>query len=157
MSQLPREPKVYDDGRTVQSFKDSCDINKIVARAARAGTLSHLEQFGGRYGDFADFDYQDAMNRIAEAKSIFHALPAELRREFGNDPGRFLSFVNDPQNAERLPELLQPLAEPGRQLPSAVRGGRGQQAVQAESAVAPNEAPAQPAPEAPSDGATEES
>lgn len=157
MSMIRREPKVYGESRTSQSFKDQCDINKIIARAARAGTLSHLEQFGGRYGDFADFDFQEAQNKIAQAKSIFHALPGELRREFGNDPGRFLSFVNDPQNADRLPELLTPLAEPGRQMPSPHRRAESPSNAQSESAVAPNRAPAPPAPEAVSETATEES
>lgn len=124
MGMIPRGPKDYGPSRTEQSHKDSCDIDKILARAARAGTLSHLQLHGARYGDFADFDFQDAQNQIAKGKSIFAALPGELRREFGNDPARFFAYVNDPDNSERLPELLPHLAQPGRQHPLVDRGSQ---------------------------------
>lgn len=113
-----KQPTEYTDGRTKQSFKDSTDVNKILARFARTGTLSHLQQWGGQYGDFAGFDFQAAQNQIARANSMFHQLPAEVRREFSNEPARFFDFVNDPANAGRLHQLLPALAKPGTQLPN---------------------------------------
>jgi len=115
---LPEHPLTYDDGQTKQSFKDLTDINRIVARAAKTGTLSHLEQWGGQYGDFADFDFFEAQNKLAQAKQIFEALPAEHQREFGYEASQFFAYANDPENAGRLRELLTGIAAPGRQFPN---------------------------------------
>jgi len=122
MSILPLKQHIYDDGRTEQCHKDACDINKIIARHARAGTLSHLEQYGKQYGDLAGFDFFEAQKQMAKAKTIFHELPGELRREFGNDPSRFFEYVNDPKNVDDLAQLLPSLAKPGMQMPQPNKG-----------------------------------
>jgi len=122
MSILPLKQHIYDDGRTEQCHKDACDINKIIARHARAGTLSHLEQYGKQYGDLAGFDFFEAQKQMAKAKTIFHELPSELRREFGNDPTRFFEYVNDPKNVNKLAQLLPALAKPGTQMPKPNKG-----------------------------------
>ena len=44
MSMLKIKKKVYDDGRTKQSFKDQCDINKILKKAMRTGSIAHLQK-----------------------------------------------------------------------------------------------------------------
>ena len=62
-----KQPTDYSDGRTKQSFKDETDVNQIIAKHTRMGTLSHLEQWGGQYGDWSDFDFQEAQNQIARA------------------------------------------------------------------------------------------
>lgn len=113
---LPIKPKKYNDGRTKQSFKDSADINKILRKAQKAGTLSHLQKFEGVYGDFSDFDYQEAQIMLARGKSIFDELPSEVRNEFGNNPASFFQYVNDPANKDELAKKLPALAAPGRQL-----------------------------------------
>lgn len=110
------QPASYDDGLTKQAFKDSCDINKLLSKAQRAETLSHLQQFEPVYGDFTDIgDLLDAESRLARARSIFERLPSELRREFRNDVGEFFKYVNDPKHAGKLGELLPALAKPGVQ------------------------------------------
>ena len=81
---LTQIPKDYSDGRTKQSFKDATDINKLLKKAQRTGTLSHLEKFQGQYGDFSDFDFLEAQNNLARGKQIFEQLPSEVRREFGH-------------------------------------------------------------------------
>jgi len=108
------QPK-YPDGRTKQSFKDETDINKILHRAQKAGTLSHLQQFEGRYGDFADFDFFEATIQLTKGREVFDALPSELRREFNQSPAEFFAYVNDPANIDDLRLKLPGLAKPGRQ------------------------------------------
>ena len=103
----------YSDGRTKQSFKDETDVNLIIQKHTRMGTLSHLEQWGGQYGDLSDFDFQEAQNQIAKATSMFEELPAAVRKKFANSPEKFLEFVNHPDNSDRLAEALPELAEPG--------------------------------------------
>lgn len=111
-----KQPTDYSDGRTKQSFKDETDVNQIVAKHTRMGTLSHLEQWGGEYGDWSDFNFQEAQNQIARANSMFEQLPSAVRNQFSNDPARFLEFVNDPENADdldkKLPELAAPRTKP---------------------------------------------
>ncbi len=113
VSMLPINPKVYDDGRTKQAFKDQADVNKILKKAQRTGTLSHLQRFEGQYGDFSNFDFMEAQQQLAKANSIFEQLPSELRREFNNTPQEFFAFATNPENAGKLSKLLPELAEPG--------------------------------------------
>ncbi len=111
------EPKDYSDGRTKQAFKDSTDINKLLARAAKGETISHLAKHGAMYGDFTDIDdLLTGMTRLQKGQAIFADLPGEIRREFNQDAGAFFNYVNNPENSERLSELLPGLAERGTQL-----------------------------------------
>lgn len=107
------EPKDYSDGRTKQTFKDETDVNLIIQKHARLGTLSHLERYSGVYGDFAGFDFQEAQNQIAAANSMFEQLPANTRNKFKNSPAAFLNFVNHPDNRDDLAEKLPELAAQG--------------------------------------------
>ena len=108
---------------TNQSFKDECDINRVLDRAKHGASLSHLLQHGGSYGDFSTWDentYEDMQINLARGASIFAELPAELRDEFDNNPGKFYKFVNDPENKDRLEEIFPALSAPGRQLPDVI-------------------------------------
>ena len=111
-----KQVKKYTDGRTKQAFRDECDINLIMARAAKGGTISHLEQFEGVYADFSDFDFHEHTNKLTKGREVFDALPAEVRREFGQSPAKFFAYVNDPANINDLAEKLPGLAAPGDQL-----------------------------------------
>ncbi len=110
---LTQIPKEYSDGRTKQSFKDETDVNAIIQKHTRMDTLSHLEQWGGQYGDLSDFDFQTAQNQIAHANSMFEKLPASVRNEFSNSPEQFFDYVNDEENRNNLATLLPELAAPG--------------------------------------------
>lgn len=113
------EPEYERPGRTKQSFIDECDINKILERAQKAGGLSHLEKYGAEYSDFSEAptDLLEAHERIDRGKQIFAELPAEIRREFKQNPFEFFAFVNDPANADNLKKVLPQLAERGNYFP----------------------------------------
>ena len=120
-----KDGKPIDPDRTKQTFVDQCDINRTMDRAAHGASLSHLANYGGEYGDFSDWDantYEDMQIQLAKANTLFNDLPAELRNEFENDPGKWLAFVNDPENKERLEEIYPVLAQPGKQLPDVLGG-----------------------------------
>ena len=113
---------LYNDGRTKQAFKDETDINKVMEKAQRAGSLSHLIKHGAHYGDFSDVsDLMSAHKRIERLHEIFAEAPSNVKKEFGNDAFAFMNFVNDPANASRLNEVLPDLARPGMQLPAVRR------------------------------------
>ncbi len=113
-----KQIKKYTDGRTKQCFKDECDIKKIMARAEKAGTISHLEKYEGMYADFSEYDFHEQTTQLTKGREIFDELPAELRTEFGQSPAKFFAYVNDPANKNELLEKLPALAAPGRQLNS---------------------------------------
>lgn len=134
-----REPIVYDDGMTKQSFKDSCDINKMLKKAQKQGSLAHLIKYPEAvYGEFdGEFTLLDATQKIARAGQIFGDLPSEVRAEYGNDPIAYVTDMNTRvKNGEDIAKLLPAIAEPGSYFPNPVeRGGKG-----AGAATAPTEA-----------------
>ncbi len=116
MSMLGTKTPIYDDGRTKQSFRDETDINKLLQRAQKTGTISHLNKHEARYGDFSGFDFFEAQLRLTAGREIFDELPSEVRNEFQQSPAAFFKYVNDPANSDRLESLLPALAAPGRQM-----------------------------------------
>lgn len=92
-------------GRTKQSFKDECDINRIMARFAKTGLIEHLSQRAPTFGDIQDIDFQGCMDIVAFAREQFAALPSELRDRFANDPGRLLDFLQNPENKAEAEKL----------------------------------------------------
>lgn len=107
-------PPSEEEYSALQSFRDECDLNLIVARNDHAVFERFADRVAaGFYADLAAVpDYQDAQNFILEARSAFDDLPAELRKEFDNDPSKFLEFIDrgDRADFERL-GLVQPLGQ----------------------------------------------
>ncbi len=112
-----KQVKKYTDGRTKQSFKDECDINLIMERAARGGTISHIAKYEGMYADFSDYDFGTHIQKLTQGREVFDGLPAEVRREFGQSPQAFFDYVNDPVNMAKPNFGLPALAKRGTQLP----------------------------------------
>lgn len=151
-----KNPVLYGDGRTKQSFKDQADINKILMKAQRAGGLSHLAKHGAQYGDFTDVpDLLTAYSRLQRAEQIHAELPSELRREFPTWD-KFFTYVNDPANADQLEERIPALAKPGRQRPAVIRSAASEADPKVVSAPAEPSTPSEPpsAAPAPSEGAS---
>lgn len=90
------------DGKTKQSFKDECDINKIMARFQQTGLIDFVNNNQARYLDCDGVDYQNAMLTVANANSMFQQLPSSVRAFFENNPALFVDFASNPEN---LPEM----------------------------------------------------
>lgn len=91
--------------RVKQSFADECDINQILAKYKKTGVIDHVSK-NAQYVDCpTGLDFHDAQNLILQAQSTFDELPAHVRKEFNNDPTRFLTFVENPDNLKRMAEL----------------------------------------------------
>ena len=117
-------PDVEFDDKAKQSFKDSCDVNKILKKAQRTGSLAHVEKYPeNMYGEFEGVDLLGAFERDQRAKEMFADLPSEVRAEFGHDPYTFFGFATDPANIKRLAELIPEIAEPGAYFPNPVKAG----------------------------------
>lgn len=87
-----------------QEFKEECDINTIVRNFGLTGEVP----VGLKAPEYAEYesvmDYQTAIQAVMEAEERFMEMPAHVRREFDNDPQRFLEFCTDKQNLPRLKE-----------------------------------------------------
>lgn len=92
-------------GRTKQSFRDECDINKLMRKYEQSGQLPASVRVGS-YGDFAtDVDLLAAQLLIKSAEAQFDSLPARVRERFRNSPEEFLKFVQDRKNQEEARKL----------------------------------------------------
>ena len=143
-------PLEYKDGLTKQSFKDQCDINKMLKKAQTVGSIAHLAKYPeATYGEFdGEFDLLTAARKMERAGEIFAELPSEVRGEFGNNPLEFVAFAAKPENNARLREILPAIAEPGSYFPNPVqRGGQGAGAATAPAGdqVVPEPTPVEPA------------
>ncbi len=91
------------EGRTKQSFSEESNINIIMAKYEKTGMLDHLATHQGRYGDFIGGpDYHQALSALRAADEAFETIPAGVRARFDNDPAKFLSFVQDPENLDEM-------------------------------------------------------
>ncbi|AXL14689.1 internal scaffolding protein [Microviridae sp.] len=89
-----------------QAFKDECNINNIMNKYQETGLIDHMNSFKAQQGDFSEvLDYQSVMNQVIDARESFLDLPSTIRKEFDNDPTKFLDFVNDPSNKDKMIEL----------------------------------------------------
>lgn len=76
----------------IQSFADSCDVNKLVSRFLSGQNVQFVQR-EGFYGDYvnAPKDLTEAMHMISSARSDFDSLSAEIRAKFDNDFNKYVA------------------------------------------------------------------
>lgn len=83
--------------KTEQSYKDECNIDFIISNFVKTG----IDPREGRQMSYVDCtqvkDFQSAQNLIAETKSMYYALPSEIRDEF-KTVDKYLEYVSNPEN-----------------------------------------------------------
>lgn len=118
------EPMV---GRCKQSFKDQCDVHRIISQYDRTGLITHVNTATAEYGDYSEVnEYKESLERVIAANAAFMALPSDIRKRFGNDAGEFFEFASNPANGDALVDMglaYAPLDTPassgdGEQLPT---------------------------------------
>ena len=106
-----------------QNMKDEQDVNAIMDKWRRTGDPGIFQKTNGEFIDATEaVDYQTALNIIKDAESAFIALPSALRKELDNSPAKFLEFMHDPANADKIQEYglvetpiqapVEPVADP---------------------------------------------
>lgn len=95
------------DSLTQQHFKQEVDIKNIIRKYDRTGLVQNVRKGQAMYGDFTASvnEYADALNLVIQAQENFAQLPSKIREAFGNDPGRYLEEVGNPDNNEKMYEL----------------------------------------------------
>lgn len=88
-----------------QSFKDECDINRIMAKYQKTGLVTWLNDRAPQFADFTQIDFQECMNTVAQAKEMFAQLPSQVRKRFSNDPQELLAFMERDENYDEALKL----------------------------------------------------
>lgn len=87
---------------TQQQFKEDCDVNLILAKYMETGSVTHtrnVEQ--GAYLDLANLpDYQEQLDNVIAARTMFEQLPAMIQKRFAFDPQQLIDFLGDPNNRD---------------------------------------------------------
>ena len=96
---------VCGPGKTEQAHKKQTDINYILEDYRRSGLIKHAAKNKGVYDDVPAVDFQEAMLLVTNAQNMFMELPSDMRKRFGNDPGAFLNFVQDPGNKQEMARM----------------------------------------------------
>lgn len=90
---------------TKQSFTKECDINTILAKYQKTGAIDHVNKHEASYGFATSLGFQEALELVAKGQKMFEELPSTIRTKFENDPGKFLDFVQNPENIKEMQEL----------------------------------------------------
>lgn len=95
-----------EESLTHQEFAEESDINVIIDRFGIGENPIEAQEWVTNV-DIADAPntYMDVMNQLNQARDQFMSLPAKVRSQFDNDPGRFVDFVSDPNNGDELVRL----------------------------------------------------
>lgn len=124
---------------TVQSEKDSSNINTIVGRFLKNGFLGNVRPgapnvplrgpgdlpYLGMF-DLSEFpDYQEARLIVARARERFDTLPARVRERFKNNVSEFVSFVSDKKNLPEMVVLGLAVPRPAKAAAAAAAGDGG--------------------------------
>lgn len=94
-----------DSPYTKQEFKDECDINILMSKYQSTGQMPVINQTAPQYLDVSGIDYQESMQFIAGAQTLFNELPSHVRSRFQNDPAQFLDFTSNENNRLEMAEM----------------------------------------------------
>lgn len=85
----------------IQSWKDECDINILMAKFTN-GDKTVLMQRVGAYLDIADLpdNFNEMMNLTTKAGALFDSLPTDVKAMFGNNVNNFLANAKTKEFAE---------------------------------------------------------
>lgn len=95
----------FEDSLTRQSEAKDADINVILDRFARTGSMP-VDDRQALFVDVSEVgDYRNVREQINRATAYFLTLDAKVRAEFDNDAARFLDELVDPANKQKFVDL----------------------------------------------------
>lgn len=102
----PESNLKFEKTLTQQQFKDEQNINNIMRKYGAAAFSSQTQYLQQGFADFSKpVDFLTAKTLIVQAENHFNELPAELRKEFDNNPVNLVNFVKDEKNREKAIKL----------------------------------------------------
>lgn len=108
-----KKPRIYFDkehpaskSKTHQSFREEVKISTIMKNYKKTGILGDQLSFKKpQYGDFTGVDFTEMQRKVADARSQFDQLPAELRSKFKNRVENLIDYLLDEKNEEEAVKL----------------------------------------------------
>lgn len=82
---------------TKQSFRDECDVNKIVNKFSETGQLPPSNR-EGIYTDSPGMDLKESLDTVFSLKTQFSELSPALQKRFNNDYTEYASFLSQVEN-----------------------------------------------------------
>lgn len=102
----PESNLKFEKTLTQQQFKDEQNVNNIVKKYGVAAFTDQTQYLSQQFADIANLnDFHAAQNLILSIEDSFMSLPAEVRKEFHNDPAALVSFVADKNNLQKAIDL----------------------------------------------------
>lgn len=93
-----------------QCHRENTDINKIIARYRRSGSLPEAPEL--TYGDTTNVgEYMDVVSKIREAKESFDNLPPQIKDTF-NSPEEFMAYVENQEEKVKRDQGKKPDPKP---------------------------------------------
>jgi len=91
--------------RTKQAPAGEVNINQIMARYMKTGTIDHIQRRPPQYGDFSRATtLLEAWEINAQAEDEFNALDSNIRRAANNDKIQFWQMIATEEGARALAE-----------------------------------------------------
>jgi hypothetical protein len=93
-----------DESLTEQSHVKETDVNQIVKRHGKdlIQKANELMSTNFQMDNIPGNDFHESMMIIQKASKSFSQMPSQVRKQFDNDPAKFLDFVQNPANAEAM-------------------------------------------------------
>lgn len=87
----------------IQSFKDDCDLELIVARCTASGDFSPLQRVQGFYADVSGMpkNLMEVYSSVNTAQRVFSELPQDIASKFANFED-FLSSIGDEKRLAKI-------------------------------------------------------
>ena len=97
----------------IDSFRESCDINNLVARF-NAGDVTALSRAQGAFFDATQLPhtYAEMLNTVINAEQTFNALPLEVREKFDNSYVKWVSMMDDAEQFALMMGVSKDAADP---------------------------------------------
>lgn len=107
-----RKRHLYKDdlpSMTQQSAKKECDVNSIMEKYRKTGTISHVMNRSPINGDVSQMgDFRTNLQKVQEGIDLFNQLPAIVRKKLNNDPANLPQYLKENADEARKLGLLEP-------------------------------------------------
>lgn len=91
------------ESMTEQCHGEECRIDNVIKKYRETGVIDRINQKHPQYLDMTGSKtLHEAYNMMTQAQESFMELPSNVRKDFNNDPGLFVDFMQDPKNREKI-------------------------------------------------------
>lgn len=109
--------EVYEVGKKntqeyIESWADSCDLNKMIARYM-AGDETALNRVKGEFLDLTSMptSFADMFNLVRDAEDNFAALPVEVKEKFNNNAVEYYMQYGSDSFVEKIKSVMKVSAD----------------------------------------------